>query len=253
MPDPTSSPPTRPATPPDRAEAGDRWLGLWLSVGVTVASAALVLAIPALREAAGYAIHGQSDQLRDQLRDLGATGVLVLLAVMLIHAVVLFPSELATATAGFVYGFLGALPIVIGGWLASALITYYLGRHAGRPLLRRLAGGHRLERAEAAVERGGAGVLLGARLIPIVPYSLVGYVAGATRVPLTTFVWTTVVGSLPLSLVVITLGTRLDSFSLSDPLVWLVFVPVLVGLGAAHFINRNRPSHDAASEADPSA
>ncbi|MCW3039305.1 MAG: hypothetical protein JWM31_1210 [Solirubrobacterales bacterium] len=239
--DPAARPPAAPARAPapDAADpAPDSWLGLWLSLAVVAAAAVLVLVVPELREAAGHALHGQGDALRAQLRDLGAAGVVVLLAVMLIHAVALFPSELVTATAGYVYGFLGALPIVVGGWLASALLTYWLGRHAGRPVLRKLAGGRRLERAEAAVARGGAGVLLAARLIPVVPYSLIGYVAGAARVPIGRFVWTTVVGSLPLSIVVIALGTRLDEFSLSDPIVWLAAVPVLAAGLAGHRMMR---------------
>lgn len=211
------------------SDEGGGWLGVVLSLATIALAAVVVLTIPALREAAGHALDGDGGDLRRQLRDLGATGVLVLVAIMLIHAVVLFPSEIVTATAGFVYGFFGALPIVVGGWLASALLTYWLGRHAGRPLLRRLVGGARLEQAEALVRRGGAGVLLAARLIPIVPYSLIGYVAGAARVPLGTFVWTTVVGSLPLTIVVIALGTRLEEFSLTDPVVWLAVLPLLIG------------------------
>lgn len=223
--------PTTDATP-TAPEAAEGWAGVLVSLAAIALAAAVVLAVPALREAAGFALHGDGHQLRAQLRDLGAAGVLVLLGVMLIHAVVLFPSELVTATAGFVYGFAGALPIVIGGWLASALVTYWLGRHAGRPVLRRLAGGARLDRAEAAVHSGGAGVLLAARLIPIVPYSLIGYVAGAARVPLGRFVWTTVVGTLPLSLIVIALGTRLESLSLSDPVLWLTVLPLIVAVFA---------------------
>jgi uncharacterized membrane protein YdjX (TVP38/TMEM64 family) len=224
------------------AEDDPGWLGLWLSVGATILAGVVVLAVPALRDAAGHALHGEGDELRRQLRDLGAVGVLVLVSVMLVHAVVLFPSELVTATAGFVYGFAGALPIVVGGWTASALLTYWLGRHAGRPVLIRLVGGHRQQQAEDAVARGGAGVLLTARLIPIVPYSLIGYVAGAARVPMRTFLWTTVLGSLPLTLVVIALGTRLDSFSLSDPVVWLILVPVLIaGLAGHRYVRRRTP------------
>ncbi|WP_354700948.1 hypothetical protein DSM112329_01241 [Paraconexibacter sp. AEG42_29] len=219
-----------PADPVPPAEGGhDGWLGVLLSLVAIAIAAAVVLAVPALREAAGHAMDGDGGDLRQQLRDLGATGVLVLIAVMLIHAVVLFPSELVTATAGLVYGFLGALPLVIGGWMASALLTYWLGQHAGRPLLQRIVGRSRLEQAEALVHRGGAGGLLAARLVPIVPYSLVGYVAGAARVPVGRFMWTTLVGSLPLTVMVIALGTRLEEFSLSDPVVWLMVVPLLMG------------------------
>lgn len=253
VPSPVADPCPEPAAAPGGGRtdptAGDAgWLGLWLTVGALVAAALVVLAVPALREAASHALHGDGELLRRQLRDLGAVGVLVLVAVMLVHAVVFFPAELVSGTAGYVYGFLPAIPIVLGGWLLSGVVTYWIGQHAGRPLLRSLAGGHRLERAEAAVARGGASGLLAARLIPVVPYSLVGYVAGAARVPFFTFVWTSLVGNIPISLVVIAVGTRLGSFSLSDPVVWLAVVPVLIAAVVIHRVSRvSRPG---AADAD---
>jgi uncharacterized membrane protein YdjX (TVP38/TMEM64 family) len=222
------------------ARGGDDhgWLGLVIVVATVAVATVIVLAVPALRDAAGHALQGEGTELRQQLRDLDAAGVLVLVALMLIHAVVLFPSEIVTATAGYVYGFTGGLTIVVLGWLASAMLTYWIGQHAGRPVLRRLAGGHRVDRAEAAVARGGATVLLCARLIPIVPYSLIGYVAGAARVPLWTFVWTSVVGTLPLSTIVVILGTRLEGFHLGDPVVWLALIPLLIAALVARPLSR---------------
>jgi uncharacterized membrane protein YdjX (TVP38/TMEM64 family) len=197
------------------------------------AGAAVVLAVPALREAAGAALAGDAGELRTQLRDAGAAGVALLLGLMLLHAVVWYPAEIPTAAAGFVYGFWLALPIVVAGWLLSALGTYALGRHAGRPLLHRLAGRDRFRRAEEALARGGAGALLAARLIPVVPFSLVGLVAGAARVPVWRFAWTTVVGFLPLMVVMTLLGSRLEEPSLRDPVLWLALVPVVVLLAVS--------------------
>jgi uncharacterized membrane protein YdjX (TVP38/TMEM64 family) len=82
------------------------------------------------------------------------------------------------------FGFAVALPLVVVAWLVSGLLAYWLGTVAGRPLVLRLAGEPRVAVAERVSERGGAPALLLARLIPFVPYSLVGYIAGATRVPL---------------------------------------------------------------------
>jgi len=58
------------------------------------------------------------------------------------------------------------------------------------------------------------------RLIPIVPFSLVSYAAGAARVPLWRFAWTTTVGYLPITALSVYFGTRLEGLSFTDPLVW---------------------------------
>ena len=206
--------------------------GIALTLLGLLGLAALVAVVPPLREAVANVVSGDAAQLRQELRDLGAAGALVLTGLMLVHAVVPFPSELVNAAAGFVYGFWIALPLVLAGWTLSALATYAIGRHAARPAVRRLAGEARLASAEELIERGGVTALLAARLIPIMPYSFVGYVAGAAHVPLWRFTWTTIVGSIPLCAAVVYLGHRLDSLSFTDPGVLVAvgaFIALLIG------------------------
>jgi uncharacterized membrane protein YdjX (TVP38/TMEM64 family) len=104
-------------------------------------------------------------------------------------------------------------------------VCWVIGREAARPLLCRLLGDERFGRAERLVDRGGLTLLLAVRLVPILPFSLVSYAAGAARVPLWRFVLTTAVGYLPITAISVYLGTRLESFSFEDPL-------VLAGIGA---------------------
>ncbi len=235
------------APSPSSPAVSRRGLGL---TGLAVAVLALaVWLVPPLHEAAGFALAGDTTGLRDQLRELDAWGVAVLLAIILAHAVIPYPAEIPTAAAGFVYGFALALPIIMAGWLLSALLTYAMGRYAGRSLLHRLAGERRFRRAEAVVLRGGASVLLAARLVPVVPFSLTGYVAGAAGVRLWRFAWTTVVGFTPLTVVFVLLGSRLEELSLSDPLLYLALAPILALLLAARPLARRLRAGD--EEPDP--
>lgn len=191
---------------------------------------ASALLIPPLRDAIFDALSGDTAQVRSDLRDLGAPGVLMVLWLALIHAIVWYPAEILDAAAGFVYGFGPALPLVMAGWVASGLIAYYIGRHAGRPLLYKLAGEERFLRAERGIERGGASFLLACRLVPIVPFSLISIVAGAARVPVTRFAWTTAVGYLPLTAYFVYLGSRLEGFSIEDPILWSGAAALIIAL-----------------------
>ena len=87
----------------------------------------------------------------------------------------------------------------------------------------------RFERFERAVERGGITLLIALRLIPIVPYSLFSYVLGSVRIPLWTFVWTSIIGYLPITIVFVLLGSRLEEISPTDPVIWGGAV-VVIGL-----------------------
>jgi len=200
-----------------------------LATLAAIAVAALVvLLVEPLRTALSHALHGDVDALQAQLQDLGVGGALVLVGIILVHAVVLFPAEIPNAVAGLVYGFALALPLVMVAWTLSGLIAYGLGVWIGRPLAVRLAGEDRVASAERVIGRGGVPALLMSRLVPFVPFSLVGYIAGATRVPVWRYTWTSFVGVLPITAAATYLGHALDDFSASDPLLWVAVGVLLV-------------------------
>lgn len=136
----------RPQSPPRRTRVD-------LAAGLATAAAvlALIVLVPALRHSVGLALHGHIDALRTYIRSLVAGGLALILGLMVAHAVVFYPSEIVTATAGYIYGFGPALGLVIVGWLLTALLSYALGRSIGGPLLRSLLG----KRFSRLVDDGG--------------------------------------------------------------------------------------------------
>jgi uncharacterized membrane protein YdjX (TVP38/TMEM64 family) len=219
---------------------GARLPELAFGLGGMLATALLVALIPDLRHAFSHALHGDLKGLHKQFNGLGAAGVMLLLALILAHAVLLYPTEIVTATAGFLYGFLPGLALVTVGWLVSALLAYLLGRALGRPFVQAIFGAQRFARLERTVERGGIPLLLAMRLIPAVPFSLTGYVAGAVRVPVWRFTWTTLLGYLPLTAFVAYLGSQAESLSLGDPRLWVGAGVLIALLATARFVNFDR-------------
>jgi uncharacterized membrane protein YdjX (TVP38/TMEM64 family) len=216
----------------------------WVEIGVTLAGigllALLVVAIDPLREAATAAWQGDTAEVRHQIDRLGAGGPLLILALTLLHAVVFYPAEIVDAAAGFAYGFLPALALMTLGWVVSGLICWAVGHRVARPLLDRWFGEERFERAELAIERGGPALLLAMRLIPILPFSIVSYAAGAARVPAWRFVWTTALGYLPITAIAVYFGTKLEGLSLTDPLVLGSALALLALLGIGHRVARRQ-------------
>ena len=195
--------------------------GVAVAIAGIAILALVVLAVEPLRTGISNAVQGDTESLRAEIRDLGVTGALIVLALALAHAVVWYPAEILDAAAGFVYGFWGALPLIMAAGVAIGVLGYWIGRHAARPLLYRLAGRERFERLERAAERGGVTLLLVMRLIPVVPFALFSTAAGAARVRLVTFLWTTAVGYIPITAVFVYLGSRLEELSPTDPLLWI--------------------------------
>jgi uncharacterized membrane protein YdjX (TVP38/TMEM64 family) len=214
------------------------WLTILLVLGATVALGALLFSIGPIRDAVSAAAHGDPGELRRQLDALGATAALVLVGIALVHVILPFPAEFPTAAAGYVLGFGVAFPLMVAAWTLSCVLAYGLARVVGPPVLDKLVGAERMARADALIDRGGWQILVLARLIPIVPYNLVSFAAGATRVPLWRFTWTTAIGVVPLTALTALLGSRLQSPRLNDPVLWAVLGGVLALIALAHPVGR---------------
>lgn len=230
--------------------AGKRVVGV-VAVAVTVLLVVLALEVPALHDALGHVLDGDTAALREQLRDLGVAGALVLVGLVLVHTVVPYPAELALAVAGYVYGFWIGVPLMLLAWLATGLLGYALGRSLGRPAARRLLGTRRVDRLAAMLENAGAFPLLASRLLPVVPFTLASVVPGALRVPVGRFAWTTVVGYVPMTCLVVLLGGRLEHLSPTDPVLWVAVLAVLGLLFTARPLLRRLEGR--AASADPPA
>lgn len=216
----------------------------WAEIAITLAGivlmALIVVLVDPLRDSVSALVQGDHDEVRDQIDRLGFWGPLLILALCLLHSVVFYPAEVVDAAAGFAYGFFPALALVTVGWLLNGLVCWMVGRSIARPLLDRWFGTERFERIERSIERGGPTLLLAMRLIPILPFSLVSYAAGAARVPLGRFLWTTALGYLPITAISVYFGTRLEGLSLTDPLVLGSGLALLALLGAGHWVMRRQ-------------
>jgi uncharacterized membrane protein YdjX (TVP38/TMEM64 family) len=225
----------------------------WTEIAITAVGFALVgvlvLVVEPLHEAAIAAIQGDSAEVRHQIDRLGASGPLLLLALTLLHAIVFYPAEIVDAAAGFAYGFFPGLALMMFGWVLSGLLCWAVGHRVARPLLDRWFGAERFKRIEAMIERGGPTLLLAMRLIPIVPFSIVSYAAGAARVPAWRFTWTTLVGYLPITALTVYFGTRLEGLSLTDPLVFGSALALLLLLGVGHWAIRRQARRPSAADA----
>jgi uncharacterized membrane protein YdjX (TVP38/TMEM64 family) len=213
-------------------------LTISLTIGAALAITGLLFAIDPIRDAVSAAFSGDLGEMRSELDSLGGAAALVLIGIALVHSIVPFPAELPTAAAGFVFGFALGFPLMVFAWTLSCLVAYGLARGIGPPLLDRLVGRERMEATDRLIARGGWPILLAGRLIPVIPYNLVSYAAGATRVPLGRFAWTTAVGVMPLTALTALLGQRLQEPRFDDPVLWAILLGVIALLALAGPVGR---------------
>jgi uncharacterized membrane protein YdjX (TVP38/TMEM64 family) len=183
---------------------------LWLAAAVLLAlglATALVwiYALGAAMPLPGFELSVEA--VEAEIQAFGIWGVAVAILLMVLHSFVPFPAELVAMANGMLFG----LVITWTGAMLGAYLAFGLARGLGRPFVHAMVG----ERQRAAIdrwaERQGAGILLFSRLVPVISFNLVNYAAGLTAISWWTFTWTTGLGILPLTCLMVVVGDRLWS------------------------------------------
>lgn len=114
-----------------------------------------------------------------------------------------------TIASGLLFGTWAGAAFTLAGALAGASAAFELSRHLAGGLVRealgRVYGPFRKE-----VERHGHSYLIVLRVVPVLPFFAVNYLAGISGVRAFTFLWTTAVGMLPGAVIYAWFGSRLS-------------------------------------------
>jgi len=144
----------------------------------------------------------------------GAWGAVAFAAAYVIAPVLLLPASLLTLGAGFLYGRLLGMLLVVPAALLAAAIAFLLGRTVLRKRVeRRIASDQRLRAIDRAVAENGFRVVFLLRLSPVVPFNLLNYALGATRVGFWTYVSASFLGMLPGTFLYVSLGAAATSIA----------------------------------------
>lgn len=136
------------------------------------------------------------DELHRLFADFGAWAPAVYVLVYLLAGLAFIPATPLTVVGGVLFGpFAGTLYALFAACSASGL-AFLLARYAGADWLHRRQG-RWLHRLLQGVEAEGWRFVVFARLVPVLPFSLVNYGLGLTNLRLSMFLSVTAVCMLP--------------------------------------------------------
>jgi uncharacterized membrane protein YdjX (TVP38/TMEM64 family) len=143
----------------------------------------IVLAGVVLLVAIGRALGGYVPRFTAFVDGLGAWGPIAFIAGYIVAAVLFVPVSLLTLAAGAIFGLVRGTAYVMVGAVISASLSFFIARYVARGAVeRRLAGNRRFRAISAAVADQGLRVVVLLRLSPIVPFFVLNYTLGLTRV-----------------------------------------------------------------------
>ena len=161
---------------------------------VAVTVAAFVVDLPRMAE------------LRALVENFGLLAPVVFVLLYALITLAPLPKNVLSVLAGAVFGFgYGTLLVYLAALLGAAC-AFGIGRLLGREAVETLTGG-RVARVDAALSRQGFLAVIGARLVPVVPFTAINYAAGLTAIRRRDFALGTAIGIIPGTIAYVALGS----------------------------------------------
>jgi uncharacterized membrane protein YdjX (TVP38/TMEM64 family) len=171
-----------------------------LRILVAVLAVALLLAL-------GRVLGGYVEPFRAWVESLGALGPLVF-ALSYAAAVVAFvPGSALTLTGGAIFGVVKGTALVFVAAVLGSCAAFLVARYFARGAVeRRIAGNAQFAAIDRAIGREGRKIAFLLRLSPVIPFTLLNYALGLTRVRFADYALASL-GMLPGTLLYVYLGS----------------------------------------------
>ncbi|XP_061345550.1 uncharacterized protein LOC133291315 [Gastrolobium bilobum] len=147
-------------------------------------------------------------------RDLGPWGPLALAVAYIPLTILAVPASVLTLGGGYLFGLpVGFVADSIGATV-GAVAAFLLGRTIGRSLVvSRLRDYPQFRSVAIAIHRSGFKIVLLLRLAPLLPFNLLNYLLSMTPVPLGEYMLASWLGMMPITLILVYVGTTLKYLS----------------------------------------
>jgi len=155
-------------------------------------------------------------------------GPVIIFVAYTLAGVLLVPITLLIAASGLAFGGIPGCLYALTGTMASAALTYCIGRVLGREKVRAWAGQRINGLSERLAQRGIVAVVV-LRILPVAPFAVINLIAGASQIGFRDFLVGTLLGMGPGIIITVVFAHHLIQ-AMQHP-TW-TSLGVLVGIGA---------------------
>lgn len=157
--------------------------------------------------------------LRHYILGFGPWALGVFIGLYALNTVSLLPPiGIMSLAAGFIFGpFLGTVGVMAGAFLGTSA-TFFISRIFGGGFVDKITKGNpkAVEFQEKLNQKGFVSILL-VRLIPLIPWEVVNYAAGLSKITYKDFISATLIGIFPSVVIQTFFSDRLTNFDIRDP------------------------------------
>lgn len=167
-------------------------------------------------------------------------GQIGLTLVMIIQTIVApIPSEALLIFAGAVMNIWDVLVFGGSGLIIGSAIAFFIARKGGRPVVNVIIGKKWTDTMDDWISRNGVKSILLTRLIPVIPFDLVSYVSGVTKIRFVDYMIVTVIGAIPRVFILAYMGDYFGNvFIQLGGTIEIIFVGGIAGFIVLAYLDR---------------
>lgn len=156
----------------------------------------LLLVVTGIAIALHYRDSVDADALHAWVNNAGAAGPLLFMLIYTIGAVFFLPGSAITLVGGALFGPIWGTLYNLTGATLGAILAFLIARYFGSEWMEKKTGG-RLKQLKEGVEGEGWRFVAFVRLVPLLPFTLLNYALGLTRIKLSHYIIATYLAMLP--------------------------------------------------------
>jgi len=177
-----------------------------------------------------------ANSIRNWILSFGFWAPLIYIVIYTVRPLIFFPASVLSIAGGLAFGaWMGTIYTIIGAML-GALLSFYVASTLGKSLVKKQWSGN-AAKIQSQMEQNGFLYVLMFRLIPVINFDLISYLAAIAKVRFSSFALATVIGIIPGTFAYNFLGS---SFVSGNPKIIALAVAVFIVLTVVPILIRNR-------------
>ncbi|HJT23758.1 MAG TPA: TVP38/TMEM64 family protein, partial [bacterium] len=143
----------------------------------------LVVVAAVLVAAKAFHLLDHLESLKIWIQSLGPWGPVVFVFIYIAAVVFALPATVFTFLAGVLFGTVTGVIVVNLGATVGACLAFLVGRYFARGAVERVVGKHKnFKKLDEWTSKNGVWIVIITRLVPLLPFNLLNYAFGLTRI-----------------------------------------------------------------------
>lgn len=176
--------------------------------------------------------------IKNYISNCGVMAPIVYILMFTFVPLTFFPDSVLAVAGGMAFGMCYGILYTLIGAVSGGTLAFLIARYFGRGVVSKLVNG-KGKWFEDGVEKRGLLIITAFRLIPLVPFDIISYGAGLSKIRFKDFIFGTLVGVIPGVFIFINLGDKSSKFGSTQ---FIIAIALLFLLFAISFILKKKIS-----------